>query len=69
ASNQNSMLPVVVSHNEKPGEFSGQNFKTWQQKMLFYFTMLNLAKFLKDDSPTIKEGEVDNVTAFTTVEA
>ncbi|KAA3466959.1 pol polyprotein [Gossypium australe] len=69
ASNQNSMLPVLVSHNEKPAEFSGQNFKTWQQKRLFYLSMLNLAKFLKDDPPTIKEGEVDDVTVFTTIEA
>ncbi|KAK5833333.1 hypothetical protein PVK06_017157 [Gossypium arboreum] len=31
--------------------------------------MLNLAIFLKDDPPTVKEGEVDEVTAITTVEA
>ncbi|KAK5819677.1 hypothetical protein PVK06_024696 [Gossypium arboreum] len=31
--------------------------------------MLNLVKFLEDDPPTIKKGEVDEVTAFTTVEA
>ncbi|KAH1092175.1 hypothetical protein J1N35_019432 [Gossypium stocksii] len=37
--------------------------------MLFYLTMLNLAKFLKDNPPTIKEGEVDEVTTFTAVEA
>ncbi|KAH1091257.1 hypothetical protein J1N35_018514 [Gossypium stocksii] len=37
--------------------------------MLFYLTMLNLAKFLKDDPPTVKEGEVDEVTAFTAVKA
>ena len=68
---QYSILPMatVVSHNEKPTKFSGQNFKTWQQKMLFYLTMLNLAKFLKDDPLTVKEGEVDDVTAFTTFEA
>ncbi|XP_016679244.1 uncharacterized protein [Gossypium hirsutum] len=68
---QNSVLPVVatVSHNEKLAKFSRQNFKTWQQKMLFYLTMFKLAKFLKDDPFTIKEGEVDEVTAFTAVEA
>ncbi|KAH1038811.1 hypothetical protein J1N35_040554 [Gossypium stocksii] len=68
---QNSVLLVaaVVSHNKKPTKFSRQNFKTWQQKMLFYFTMLNLAKFLKDDPPIVKEGKVDEVTAFITVEA
>ncbi|KAG8503154.1 hypothetical protein CXB51_000964 [Gossypium anomalum] len=63
------MLPVAVSHKEKLMKFFRQNFKTWQQKMLFYFTMLNLAKFFKDDPPTIKEGEVDDVTDFTAVEA
>ncbi|KAL4383408.1 hypothetical protein GQ457_15G020870 [Hibiscus cannabinus] len=40
---------VVLSHNEKPSKFNGQNFKTWQQKMLFYLTMLNLEKYLKED--------------------
>ncbi|KAH1046866.1 hypothetical protein J1N35_037650 [Gossypium stocksii] len=68
---QNSMLQVVAatSHNEKPAKFIRQNFMTWQQKMLFYLTMLTLAKFLKDDPPTVKEGEVDEVTAFTAIEA
>ncbi|KAH1130792.1 hypothetical protein J1N35_002170 [Gossypium stocksii] len=31
--------------------------------------MLNLTKFLKDDLPTVKEGEVDEVTTFTAIEA
>ncbi|KAK5839624.1 hypothetical protein PVK06_008436 [Gossypium arboreum] len=68
---QYSILPMatVVSHNEKPTKFSGKNFKTWQQKMLFYLTMLNSAKILKDDPPTVKEGEVDEVTAFTAIKA
>ncbi|KAH1064006.1 hypothetical protein J1N35_028993 [Gossypium stocksii] len=68
---QNSVLFVAatVSHNERPVKFSGENFKTWQQKILFYLTMLNLVKFLKDDPPTVKEGKVDEVTAFTVVEA
>ncbi|KAK5771594.1 hypothetical protein PVK06_047817 [Gossypium arboreum] len=68
---QNLVLQVAatVSHNEKPAKLSGQNFKTWQQKMLFYLTMLNLAKFLKDGHPTVKEGKVDEVTTFTAVVA
>ncbi|KAK5845849.1 hypothetical protein PVK06_002083 [Gossypium arboreum] len=68
---KNSILSmaVAVSHNEKPTKLSGQDFKTWQHKMLFYLTMLNSTKFLKDDPPTVKEGEVDEVTAFTTVES
>ncbi|KAL4340351.1 hypothetical protein GQ457_08G017160 [Hibiscus cannabinus] len=44
---------VAVSHNEKPSKFTGQNFKTWQQKMLFYLTMLNLAKYLSKDPPVV----------------
>ncbi|KAG8478917.1 hypothetical protein CXB51_028948 [Gossypium anomalum] len=63
------LVVATVSHNEKPVNFSGQNFKNWQQKMLFYLTMLNLTKFFKDDPPTVKEGEIDEVTTFTTVEA
>ncbi|KAH1107190.1 hypothetical protein J1N35_010958 [Gossypium stocksii] len=31
--------------------------------------MLNLVKFSKDDPSTVKEGEVDEVTAFTAIEA
>ncbi|KAL4274112.1 hypothetical protein GQ457_13G011410 [Hibiscus cannabinus] len=45
--NQNPM--VAMSHNEKPSKFTGHNFKTWQQKMLFYLTMLNMAKYLNED--------------------
>ncbi|KAH1098266.1 hypothetical protein J1N35_015187 [Gossypium stocksii] len=63
------MLLMAVSHNEKRVKFSKQNFKIWQQKMLFYLTMLNLPKFLKDNLPIVKEGEVDDVTAFPTIEA
>ncbi|XP_039032913.1 uncharacterized protein LOC120168171 [Hibiscus syriacus] len=62
-------LPMTMSHNEKPTKFNGENFKTWQQKMLFYLTTLNLAKFLKDDPPTIREDEVDAATAFNITEA
>ncbi|KAK8594089.1 hypothetical protein V6N13_125899 [Hibiscus sabdariffa] len=73
-SNQVSNLTTVpASHNEKPAKFSGQNFKTWQQKMLFYLTTLNLAKILNEDIPTPVEGdgegEVDLLTAFNIVEA
>ncbi|XP_039068259.1 uncharacterized protein LOC120214432 [Hibiscus syriacus] len=58
-----------MSHNEKPVKFSEENFKTWQQKMLFYLTTLNLAKFFKDDPPAIREDEVDASTAFNITEA
>ncbi|KAL4361751.1 hypothetical protein GQ457_04G007350 [Hibiscus cannabinus] len=64
---------VAMSHNEKPSKFTGQNFKTWQQKMSFYLTMLNLAKYLNEISPVVtigdKEGEVDDRTAFSITQA
>ncbi|XP_062074498.1 uncharacterized protein LOC133778550 [Humulus lupulus] len=50
---------VSVNHNEKPDKFTGVNFKTWQQKMLFYLKTLNLARFLKEDPPFIGEDEID----------
>ncbi|KAL4302305.1 hypothetical protein GQ457_10G000030 [Hibiscus cannabinus] len=53
--NQNTM--VAVSHNEKRSKFIGQNFKTWLQKMLFYLTMLNLAKYLNEDSHVVAVGD------------
>ncbi|CAN0916996.1 hypothetical protein LINGRAHAP2_LOCUS30038, partial [Linum grandiflorum] len=37
---------IPVNHLEKPEKFTGVNFVTWQQKMLFYLTTLNLARYL-----------------------
>ncbi|XP_039022096.1 uncharacterized protein LOC120154402 [Hibiscus syriacus] len=62
-------LHMTISHNEKPAKFNGENFKTWQQKMLFYLATFNLAKFFKDDPPTIREDEVDAATVFNITEA
>ncbi|XP_073121334.1 uncharacterized protein [Henckelia pumila] len=49
------ITPAVVTapaasnaHAERPEKFSGTEFKTWQQKMLFYLTTLHLARFLKE---------------------
>ncbi|XP_073041947.1 uncharacterized protein [Primulina eburnea] len=52
---------VVVpgSHGENPEKFTGVDFKKWQQKMLFYLTMLNLTRFLSEDAPKLQEGEGD----------
>ena len=50
---------VSVGHSEKPEKFNGLNFKRWQQKMLFYLTTLNLARFLTEDAPKLPEGETD----------
>ena len=46
----------------------GVNFKRWQQKMLFYLTTLNLAKFLINEALVLKEGETD-VTTLALVKA
>ena len=53
------MAPMTVSHGEKPKKFNRTEFKRWQQKMLFYLTTLNLARFLQEDAPTLKENETD----------
>ncbi|RVW87884.1 Retrovirus-related Pol polyprotein from transposon TNT 1-94 [Vitis vinifera] len=52
-------MPISVSPGEKPEKFSELNFKRWQQKMLFYLTTLNLARFLTEDAPKLKEDEHD----------
>ena len=61
-------VSVPVKHNDKPEKFTGLNFKTRQQKMLFYLTTLNLARFLKEDPSTVREDEVD-IQTFNAVEA
>ncbi|KAK5836399.1 hypothetical protein PVK06_012186 [Gossypium arboreum] len=38
-------------------------------EMLFYLTMLNMEKFLKDDPSIFREDEKDAITAFNIVEA
>ncbi|CAL5418828.1 unnamed protein product [Camellia sinensis] len=50
---------VPINHGEKSKKFNGTEFKRWQQKMLFYLTTLNLARFLHEEAPTLKEGESD----------
>ncbi|KAL8515764.1 hypothetical protein ACS0TY_014451 [Phlomoides rotata] len=52
------MRPVVV-HSEKPKKNSGDNFKRWQQKMLFYLTTLHLASYLRVDAPVVDEDHPD----------
>ena len=50
-------VQVPVNHGEKPEKFNGVDFKRWQQKMLFYLTTLNLARFLKEDAPVQNKNE------------
>ncbi|GJR66836.1 hypothetical protein Tco_0012901 [Tanacetum coccineum] len=45
---------TVANHAEKPKKFNGQNFKRWQQKMFFYLTTLNLARFLNETAPQVE---------------
>ena len=55
-----SGLPgVPINHGEKLEKFKGLDFKRWQQKMLFYLTMFNLAKVLDEDAPTVEKDETD----------
>ena len=49
----------IPNHGEKPEKFNGTDFKRWQQKMLFYLTTLNLARFLNEDGPKLDIGETD----------
>ena len=49
----------IPNHGEKPERFNGTDFKRWQQKMLFYLTTLNLARFLNEDGPKLDVGETD----------
>ncbi|PKI75354.1 hypothetical protein CRG98_004238 [Punica granatum] len=67
---QNVAAPsmVLVNHVEKPEKFNGLNFKRWQQKMLFYLTTQNLARFLIENAPTLSVGE-SNVQALSAVDA
>ncbi|KAK3029869.1 hypothetical protein RJ639_038666 [Escallonia herrerae] len=39
-----------VGLRERPKKFNRKDLKRWQQKMLFYLTTLNLARFLQDDA-------------------
>ncbi|KAL2517558.1 Uncharacterized protein Adt_13805 [Abeliophyllum distichum] len=61
-------VTVPVNHGEKPEKFNGLNFNRWQQKMLFYLTTLNLARFLTEDAPKLKQDEGD-IQAVSAVEA
>ena len=59
---------TVANHAEKPEKFSDLNFKRWQQKMLFYLTTLNLARFLTESPPQLAEGTSD-IQSVSAIEA
>ena len=52
-------VPISVSPREKLEKLNGLNFNRCQQKMVFDLTTLNLARFLIEDSPKLKEDEHD----------
>ena len=60
--------PVQVK-GEKPEKFSSVDFKRWQQKMLFYLTTLNLARFLKEEVLVLTEEKREDKTAVAAVDA
>ena len=62
------VVPISISLGEKPKKFNGFNFKRWQEKMLFYLTTLNLARFLAEDAPKLKEDE-RNIQIISVVDA
>ncbi|KAL0285290.1 UNVERIFIED_CONTAM: hypothetical protein Sangu_2786800 [Sesamum angustifolium] len=49
----------IVAQGERQEKFSNNDFKRWHQKMLFYLTTLNLARFLSEEAPVVSEGESD----------
>ncbi|KAL0336658.1 UNVERIFIED_CONTAM: hypothetical protein Sradi_4877700 [Sesamum radiatum] len=53
------MAQPIAAQGERPEKFSGNDFKRWHQKMLFYLTTLNLARFLSEEVPVVSEGETD----------
>ena len=57
-------VTVPVNHAKRPKKSSGLNFKRWQQKMMFYLTTLNLARFLTEDPSKANEDDRDSLMAF-----
>ncbi|GMP85165.1 hypothetical protein CsSME_00038436 [Camellia sinensis var. sinensis] len=50
---------VLVNHGEKLEKFNGNDFKRWQQKMMFYLATLNLAHFTHEKALALNGGETD----------
>ncbi|XP_028073595.1 uncharacterized protein LOC114276060 [Camellia sinensis] len=50
---------VRINHGETPKKFNGAEFRRWQQKMLFYITTLNLARFIRKDALLLTKNEAD----------
>ncbi|XP_070020492.1 uncharacterized protein [Nicotiana sylvestris] len=59
---------TVVPPAEKPGRFSGTNFKGWQQRVFFWLTTLDMHKFTSEEPPVPAADMPDN-EKFMVVEA
>jgi len=59
--------------NNKPDPFKGDgdDFTTWQNKMLFYITTLGLKKYLEEDEPKPAVGQTKEThkDAFLAIDA
>ena len=58
------IVTVPMNHAEMSEKFSDLNFKRWQQKMMFYLTTLNLARFLTKDPLKVTEDDRDSLMTF-----
>ncbi|CAA7045644.1 unnamed protein product [Microthlaspi erraticum] len=52
-------LPSNISAGLTPDKFDGTNFKQWQQKMHFFLTTLNLARYLVETKPELPSDNTD----------
>lgn len=61
-------VPIKAGiHHEKPKKFNRDDFKRWQQKILFYLATLNLVHVLKEECP--KALEQPTKKTFNAIEA
>ncbi|VFQ65106.1 unnamed protein product [Cuscuta campestris] len=53
----NAVGPISVPARsvQRPPKFNGTNFKMWQQKMMFFMTVLGFAEYLQQDPPQPNE--------------
>ena len=55
---------VLMNYAERSEKFNALNSKRWQQKMIFYLTTLNLARFLTEDPLKANEDGKDSLMEF-----
>ncbi|XP_010520984.1 PREDICTED: uncharacterized protein LOC104799981 [Tarenaya hassleriana] len=64
ANSENQAIPIVpIGPAERPEQFKGQNFKRWQQKMLFFLTQLKLSRYLTEEEPIPEEGNAKSLAS------